>query len=520
MLCIFIWKKFVKVNMWIIFKKEILSKFKSIPFNLSLIFCVILSISMTYIMIKTYNINRESYNAGISILENNLRNSVAYINLTPYAAKAPEKLSIISMGIDDISGNYTPISISWIPRGFERIFGGNYFLSIFEQVDMAIIFKVILALLTILIMHNFISKEAEDGNLKLLCSNHISIHEIVWSKYLSGVLVLGLFLFLSFLAFFISCYFILDFYFSIEEVLRILISVFIFVLYLSIFALISIFLSLVFKRSSSVLVTSLLVWIFISFLANGLIALSGKYLVKAPPWESIQSQLDSYYNERSEELRKIRHKFPPIGTKCDIGGIIPYAEKEVMYSLQKRYTEEVPIKIEYAAKKLEIYNLLFDKQIAQLKFINKISQISPSYLLDDAISRLSFTNYGNYFEFWEQAMAYREEYVDYIMKNKIYTKFHYFTPLKEHEFPKDLKQFNAMDDKFSAEGNFVSKFYFHKYLPTLKLDHLPRFSYKKPALTKDFSEIRSNILILIMMNFLLVLLIINRSRNYVIGDLC
>ncbi|MFH1727077.1 MAG: ABC transporter permease subunit [Pseudomonadota bacterium] len=487
---------------WIIFKKEIKDNLRSFRFLAGLCLALFISIIITFILIKNYEIELKAYNEVYQEELLKQARAVTYNHVKPFVMKAPEKLGILAKGIDSRIGFYSKLTLDLIPYDMKRTGNDNELLELLTNIDLASIFKIIITLLALLFAFDCFSKD--NRNLKLICSNKVSMQALVLGKYLAIILSVYLILFISFIIVSMIFYFHPKLNFDSSEWLRFIFSFVIFQIYLSLFILMAINISIISKRSANSMVLVLFFWIFLSFILNSAVNMFISNIYKVPDFEEVEGSIIELDMELSDKLEVLSGEHDKYFTSR-YNEVVLNAKKEAMEKFKEYYHDLEKLRMKYALKKAKITADFFNKFLLLLEKINEYSFFSPSYLLDNSLSLLSGTNYRNFFAYMEKVKAYRNEYIKYLDDKKILKSYLYFTPLKEKNFPLD-------DDDFYYGMKHTEKVYLdtydnlYKYYQTIDTLDIPKFEFIYTKVKDQNLIISLNAMILILMNLFLYFL--------------
>ena len=103
--------------------------------------------------------------------------------------RPPNPLSIFNAGLDRRLGNSIHVRHTLVPTLWDTQShsSDNPFLNLFSNVDLVLIFQVILSLLALLFAHDAIAGEREAGTLRLTMTNPVSRPIILLVKYISAM---------------------------------------------------------------------------------------------------------------------------------------------------------------------------------------------------------------------------------------------------------------------------------------------------------------------------------------------
>ena len=176
--------------------------------------------------------------------------------------------------------------------------------AIFGELDLIFITKTVLSLLAILFTYNSISGEKEDGTLRLTLSYSLPRDSLIFGKMIGGFLCLAIPIGVP-LVFGISLITLFpDFYLTGADWFRILLILGVFLLYLSVFFSLGMFVSARTSRSAISFLVLLLLWvIWVLIVPKGSVILASQF-IEVP---SIQE----YRIREAQSRRQLIQKYDP-----------------------------------------------------------------------------------------------------------------------------------------------------------------------------------------------------------------
>ena len=175
---------------WKIAKKEFLLNLMTFKFAIGTILCVILVSVFVPVLAKDYQRRLEEYNENITANEAELRKVMVYKNILPTVYRPPNVLSVFSEGVEKRLGTSAKISNMEVPEISNTSGEINPYMSMFPDMDVSLILRIVFSALALLVAYNVISGEREQGTLKLILSGAISRHQVLLGKFLAGLMIL------------------------------------------------------------------------------------------------------------------------------------------------------------------------------------------------------------------------------------------------------------------------------------------------------------------------------------------
>jgi len=166
-------------TMGAIFKKELILLLESWRFLALALVVVLLSILTFYVRREVYREDIASYRTTLAIQEQRLQENFS-LNWPEYLVyKRPSNWSVLSQGLP-WEGAYDGLS-------YAVVVSENPFETLFSQLDMLWIVGVVMSLFALVLAHDSISGEREDGTLGLVLSNSVSRSVLILGKWTAGM---------------------------------------------------------------------------------------------------------------------------------------------------------------------------------------------------------------------------------------------------------------------------------------------------------------------------------------------
>ncbi len=185
-----------------IWKKELLEQLTSRRF----ISCTLLVVSLIWIIgllrIASHERAQIEHDRIVAETADELRKIYSYHKLRTKVVRPPSPLEVLDRGVTEQKSSVVPIAIYQIPYLADKhtlSTTGNPLLAIIGALDVVHVIQVFLALLAIIFACETISGEREDGTLALLLTTNVSRVQVVIGKFLGGLTLLNVPLFLGFL---------------------------------------------------------------------------------------------------------------------------------------------------------------------------------------------------------------------------------------------------------------------------------------------------------------------------------
>jgi ABC-type transport system involved in multi-copper enzyme maturation permease subunit len=287
-----------------IIKKEIQDTIMSPRFVFTFLLCTILILLSVYTGINNYQAELKEHSTAVALNRKNLESQQSYGTLAGLGTKIsrkPQVLSTVVSGIWEAVGRVATVNIAFDPSLIESKYSSNPIFAVFGSLDLSFIVKIVLSLFAILFTYDAIVGEKERGTLKLALSNRVPRDRLILGKAIGGFvslliplvipLVLGLLLLMIYPNISLSG----------DDWLRIGMTCVMFLLYLSVFFTLGLFISARTTRSSTSFLLLLFIWVtFVTIMPKAAVMIAGQ-IKPIPSVHEITAQKDAYLQEIQKE---------------------------------------------------------------------------------------------------------------------------------------------------------------------------------------------------------------------------
>jgi ABC-type transport system involved in multi-copper enzyme maturation permease subunit len=357
---------------WTIARKEIASNLLSYKFFIVLLLIVLLVATSLFIMHRNYKQRMADYQV--------IRPKPG----DPIALVAPNPLAIFAKGLDDAITRSFEVSVI----GFEVRAGqasGNIIYSFFPAPDFLYVVRVVLSLVALLFGFDQISREREQGTLKLLLGSSVSRAKVLLGKWIGNFLSLAIpFLLVTILG---AAVLFLDpdVHFSPGQVGRLGLVLALSLLYLGFFLSLGMLVSALTRRAATSIIVLLFIWALFVLIIPNLGTLAARQFVSVP------------------SVRALSEKRQQTWTR------------EVLLSERGGNWEEGVRTITRENDQLEQdYRLKFERLVRLSRDINRIS---PAASFLDAASEIAGTGIGEESRLKEEVIRYKDAIIAQILAN-------------------------------------------------------------------------------------------------------
>jgi len=280
-----------------IIKKEILENINSPKFVFSFLLVTILILLSTFTGINTYRAEQREYVAAVALNQQNLENQPSYQALAGLGTKInrpPQVLGTIVTGIQKAVGRQATVNIAYDPSLIDSKYDSNPVLAVFGELDLILIVKIVLSLLAILFTYDAIVGEKERGTLKLSLAARVPRDKLILGKAVGGLISLLVPLVIPFLMSLIMLNLYPDVALSSGEWMRIGLIFLLFLLYLSVFFTLGLFVSSMTQRSSSSLFVLLFIWVLFIFVVPKASVIIAEHMRPIPSMHEVTAEKDAF----------------------------------------------------------------------------------------------------------------------------------------------------------------------------------------------------------------------------------
>jgi len=471
--------------LWLIAKKDFLLNLLSARFITGFLLCLVIIPFTIVVNVDNYLNQAQIYKIEKDKADKEYKEVRVWSRLRPAVVKEPEVLSIFSNGISGNLGNKSAIKIGEYPLfpSGHIITSDNPLLNAFFSIDFSKIIAIIISLIALVFSYDAITREREDGTIKLAFTGNLSRITFLLGK-ITGLLItlLPILLFCYILA----CLIVIlnpGVAMSASDWGGVLLLFLTSIIYMLVFILIGMLISSLVARSSTSIILSLLCWIWFLFLLPNISIYLSQSIVKTPLDDNVQSavgEFDKSFNKESDEAEKrIMDEFNVEYFNCGSCGFYGDGSKEMIGITQETALYQRGLSIwessalqSYADKKWAIQKNYMDELIRQEKWQQRIAWLSPSQIFGQTINALCRTDMQSFLKYMENVRNYRETFIRYYTDKKLFESFAYFAPESFETLPsqEEMKR-TGQDpwDRLVKQGISYEKF------PYLNTDDVPRF---------------------------------------------
>ena len=465
-------------------------------FAVGLVLCLLLIPYTVYTGIQSYENRLARYETDLKTAENVYRKSHVYAQVNPLVVKPVSPLGIFCRGIAEQTGSKVQLD-----RKEKRVFSSdivllneNPFTGNFLPLDFTTALAILLSLLGILFSYDMLSREREDGTLKLALSNSLSRSAFFAGKMAGIFLTLLPTLLICFLSVFLLLQFAPAVRFTPSDYGRLIFLLLAGLVYFAFFVFLGGFISSRSRTSTASIIVNLFIWCFLLFLLPNAATYTGRNLAPVEDYRQMTFyllQIDKTIHEQGKEIvetlkrenLELTGHFYCAGSDWDGGYLILFTPRSCMEYERRKKELMNPILLDNCDKKWAVQSAYLQQVYRQEKTVRYLSCLSPAGIFKQLAALLCRTGMDDEVSFTDQVRQFQDMFYGYFRQHGIFGSYAYFAIQKEEQFPKDWNEASEQASKWEKEVKRASTFDFSSF-EYLNTDDLPRFAYVPPALGK------------------------------------
>ena len=440
-------------------RRELLDNLMTFRFAAVVLIMLLLVVANTIVLIKDYEQRLRDYNTALKTQQQQLRETITYSSGELKVDRPPSPLSIFNVGFDKRLGNEVTVSHRYVPTLWDAGKHGstNSFMGMFASIDVVFIFEAILSLLALIFAYDALAGEYERGTLRLVLTHSIPRGYILLAKYVSAMFCLLVPLLMSLLLAVILLTNTPSIFLNTDDFLRIGGIMLTSVVYLSVFYLIGMLISVATRRTSTALMLSMFVWGFLVLVyPNMILAVVPRPEAPKARAVSAYSQIEQIWEEFDRERKQFLKNDAFPGESSDFnmmqngwysGGNFYRSSSTLRYFYIKplymeRLKEDAESRVPHAQnyygflgprvtdtaeKTWLIRKPTLEEILVQPTNMESVwLKLSPVGLYDTATQALAGTDLKGIRDFFEAAREYRQQVVDHFYNNKVFESRQWF----------------------------------------------------------------------------------------------
>ena len=397
-----------------IITKEIQDTIMSPKFVFTFLLCTILILISVYTGINTYQAEQKEHSAAVALNRKNLESQANYQTLAGVGVKInrePQVLSTVVSGVQEAVGRQATVNIAYDPSLADSKYSSNPIFAVFGALDLSFIVKIVLSLFAILFTYDAIVGEKERGTLKLALSNRVPRDRLILGKAIGGFVSLLIPLVIPMVLGLIILMIYPNVSLSGEDWGRLGLIFLMFLLYLSVFFTLGLFVSSRTSRSSTSFLLLLFIWVtFVTIIPKAAVLVAGQ-IKPIPSVHEITAQKDAYLQEVQKEAIEEQTKyFTEHQRPADQAEIPKWNEetKQWLEEFQQRLTSQLDERNAAIERDYQV------KVRSQQNLAVNLSRISPASALMFSTMSLARTGISEYERFLAAVRTYKPIFTKWV----------------------------------------------------------------------------------------------------------
>lgn len=432
----------------VLWRKELLEQLASQRF----MYCTLIIVSLIWVIgllrIASYERARVEKDRIAAETADELGKIYKYSKLRTRVVRTPSPLEVFDRGVTDQKSSIVSIELYEIPYVADKhslaatdtpfvdkqilSTSGNPLLATIGTLEVVHVIQIFLSLLAILLGCESISSEKEEGTLALMLTMNISRMQVVIGKFLSGIVLLNIPIFLGFLG--LAIFLITSEYSQLagNDWLGLMGIWATSLFYIAIFYLIGMAISCYTHSTSTSLVYGLFIWAFlVIFLPSSIVFFVNRQFHRLEDVRmaiAAKDELWREYEKRADNLVRlagIGDTYPPIELISNMMGygggsrphfqVGPIREGARIADFLNILRNGEYLRLQYAQKAWHACSHLLEGKPRALTGLNdQLQIITPAGAYLEVTGGLAGTDAGTFYDFINQARQYRKQLLEYL----------------------------------------------------------------------------------------------------------
>jgi ABC-type transport system involved in multi-copper enzyme maturation permease subunit len=494
-------------------KKEFLNNLLSARFLIGFLLCLVLIPFSILINVEAYRDQLGQYKVDTDLAKDMAEVRV-YSMLKPLVVFPPEPLSIFGKGLSSQVGNNVKIRLgtkTLLAEG-KTAARDNPFLASFFSVDFVDIAAIIFSLLALLFSYDALTREKEDGTLRLQMANSLGRSKLLAGKVVGILMTLLPVVVFCFLLGGVIILASRDMSLSAGQWGRLALLALISLVYLVVFIFLGLFISSRSRDSVSSLVVCLFLWVGLVFIVPNLASTYAESFVPIQSRDNLNAVLRDMDRASEERIQAAWQKLPRADwdvnwymNGTEDGSRETYGCTASFFERQRReMAVGEPMRLANADRKWGPQKAYLDSLSKQARAAENLALLSPAGIFRAVATAASGTDRRAQEKRLDDVRRYRETFINWFKGKNMFERFEYITPTLPSAFKtadqlmaartggkfKTLAEYDAWTAKepdfrktwqvlsaVKVSGDNPDDF------PLLKLDDMPRFPARAASLT-------------------------------------
>ena len=434
-------------------RRELLDNLMTFRFAAAVLIMLLLVVATTAVLIKDYERRLASYDTAVKKHRQEMLERTTYSAARLRIDRPPNPLSIFNVGLDKRLGNTLGVNHFFVPTLWDAWKHGadNPFLNLFSSIDLVFIFQGILSLLALVFAYDTLAGEREHGTLRLVLTHPVRRGQVLFAKYISGMICLLIPLLMCILLVLIMLTTSTSVFLSADDFLRIGGVVFTSFVYLSLFYLIGMLISAATRRTGTALMLAMFVWGFLVLVYPNMILTAIKTEPHPDTTISAYNRIKQIWEEFDRDRLQYLTNDPVPGEKYDFGlrgegytfrglGFQDNPSSLLYYYLTGFHFKALEAESEPRVPHVQNYHRFFGTQVTNTaermwlvrkpaldalytqpaKMEQMLLKFSPVGLYDVATEAWAGTDLNGLQDFFTAIQRYHQAVIDYYLDNKIF----------------------------------------------------------------------------------------------------
>jgi ABC-type transport system involved in multi-copper enzyme maturation permease subunit len=404
-----------------IITKEIQDTIMSPKFVFTFLLCTVLILISVFTGISNYQADLKEHSAAVALNRKNLDSQTTYQGVAGLGVKInkePQVLSTLVSGVQEAVGRVATVNIAYDPNLVDSKYSSSPIFAVFGALDLTFIVKIVLSLFAILFTYDAIVGEKERGTLKLALSNKVPRDRLILGKAIGGFISLLIPLVIPMVLGLIILMIYPNISLSGQDWGRLGLIFLMFLLYLSVFFTLGLFVSSRTSRSSTSFLLLLFIWVtFVTIIPKAAVMAAGQ-INPIPSVHEITAQKDSFLQEIQKEAME---EMPAWGAEnprpTDPAEITKWNERyrEFLEEIQQRLTSKIDERNAAIERDYQV------KVRGQQKLAVNLSRISPASALMFSTMSLARTGISEHERFLGSIRTYKPIFTKWINEKMMRT---------------------------------------------------------------------------------------------------
>jgi len=392
--------------------KEILNNIKSPKFTITFILSFILIELSIFSGIQRYEAARIEHSRIQEFNRSLLESQGSWgevLNTGLRVMRKPEALGIFNIGLDGVIGKTATINQYGSTKIIDSYWSLHPIFALFGDIDITMIVLTIFSFFALLFSYDAISGEKEKGTLKLIFSNSVSRDTLILGKIIGGYLTLVSILIIPIVLGCLYIFIIPSVSLTGSELLRLLILLITFFVYLLVFFSIGVATSSFSHNSVISFLYFMVMWIAFVIVIPKLGVKVATFIEKPPVIEQLYTEQELALKENQKNMEKaINDRFAEVAR----------SNQQPQQGIFQRITNEEREKFgkELARRFDDLIEDYYNREMKLIQTASVLSKFSPTSTLSLMANEITGTGISLQEDFIRSLNDYKSKALDYIVE--------------------------------------------------------------------------------------------------------